>query len=100
MTATAPDDDLVRKLRAAGCVFAQDEATILLEEAGSVSDLERLVSRRVSGEPLEQVLGWAEFCGMRFAVAPGVFVPRQRTAALVDRAAAHATPATLTTKEI
>src|SRR5690625_4169956 len=98
MTATAPDDDLAEKLRAAGCVFAEDEATILLEEAGSAADLERLVTRRVSGEPLEQVLGWAEFCGMRFAVEPGVFVPRQRTAALVDRAAAHAVPETLTTR--
>jgi len=47
--------------------------------------LERMIARRVVGEPLEQVLGWAEFCGMRVAVAPGVFVPRRRTEFLVER---------------
>ena len=48
--------------------------------------LERMLARRVVGEPLEQVLGWAEFCGLRIAVAPGVFVPRRRTEFLVERA--------------
>ena len=51
-----------------------------------------MVSRRVAGEPLEQVLGWAEFCGLRIAVAPGVFVPRRRTEFLVRRAVALARP--------
>ena len=46
--------------------------------------LERMLARRVVGEPLEQVLGWAEFCGLRVAVAPGVFVPRRRTEFLVE----------------
>ena len=48
--------------------------------------LERMLARRVVGEPLEQVLGWAEFCGMRVVVTPGVFVPRRRTGFLVERA--------------
>ena len=39
--------------------------------------------RRAAGEPLEQLLGWAEFCGLRIVVAPGVFVPRRRTELLV-----------------
>ena len=39
------------------------------------------------GEPLEHVLGWAEFAGLRIAVHPGVFVPRRRTEALVEEAA-------------
>jgi release factor glutamine methyltransferase len=77
---------LVERLRAAGCVFAEEEAALLLE-AASGADLEALVVRRVAGEPLELVLGWAEFCGLRVAVAPGVFVPRQRTALLVTTAA-------------
>jgi release factor glutamine methyltransferase len=51
-----------------------------------------MVSRRVAGEPLEQVLGWAEFCGLRIIVAPGVFVPRRRTEFLVRQAAALASP--------
>lgn len=37
--------------------------------------------------PLEHVLGWAEFYGLRIAVDPGVVVPR-RTELLVRRAAA------------
>jgi len=44
-----------------------------------------MVERRVSGVPLEQVLGWAEFCGLRIVVEPGVFVPRRRTALLVEQ---------------
>ena len=78
------------RLRAAGCVYAEDEASLLLDAAdGDVVLLESLVSRRVGGEPLEQVVGWAEFCGLRLAVAPGVFVPRARTA-LVARLAVEA----------
>src|SRR5687768_18010852 len=34
---------------------------------------------RVAGEPLEHLLGWVEFYGLRIEVDPGVFVPRRRT---------------------
>ena len=49
-----------------------------------------MVQRRASGVPLEYVVGWAEFCGLRIRVAPGVFIPRRRTEALA-REAAHRT---------
>jgi release factor glutamine methyltransferase len=49
-----------------------------------------MVDRRAAGLPLEHVLGWAEFCGLRIAVDPGVFVPRRRTELLVSEAAALA----------
>src|SRR5215218_8758217 len=52
---------VVLRLRAAGCVFAEDEARLLLETAATATDLETLVARRVAGEPLEQLLGWAAF---------------------------------------
>src|ERR1700710_1933630 len=55
---------------------------MLQEGAQSPAELEAMVARRVSGEPLEQVLGWAELCGLRLLVEPGVFVPRRRTEAL------------------
>jgi release factor glutamine methyltransferase len=84
-------DRVVARLRAAGCVFAEDEAALLLDAASGAA-LDALVARRVAGEPLEQVLGWAEFCGLRFAVEPGVFVPRQRTRLLVREAVRRATP--------
>jgi len=45
-----------------------------------------MVDRRAAGVPLEHVLGWAEFCGLRIAVDPGVFVPRRRTEFLVRQA--------------
>jgi release factor glutamine methyltransferase len=80
--------DLVARLRAAGCVFAEEEAAILQAEAGDAEELERMTALRVQGMPLEQVVGWAELCGRRIVVTPGVFVPRQRTALLVRRAAA------------
>ena len=88
----APDAAVVARLRAAGCVFAEDEAALLVEAAATAAQLDALVARRVAGEPLEQVLGWAEFCGRRFVVEPGVFVPRRRTELLVREAAALARP--------
>ncbi|MEV0402919.1 putative protein N(5)-glutamine methyltransferase [Actinoallomurus sp. NPDC050550] len=83
---------VVDRLRAAGCVFAEDEARLLIDTARTPDDLAAMVDRRVAGLPLEHVLGWAEFCGLRVAVDPGVFVPRRRTEFLVRRAAALARP--------
>jgi len=83
---------VVASLRAAGCVFAEDEADLLLVATDDPAELASLVSRRAAGEPLEQVLGWAQFCGLRIAVAPGVFVPRRRTEALADAAIARTRP--------
>jgi release factor glutamine methyltransferase len=67
-------------------VFAEDEAALLIEATTDAAELESLVARRVAGEPLEYVLGWAEFAGLRLAVAPGVFVPRRRTELLLREA--------------
>jgi release factor glutamine methyltransferase len=85
-----PRSVVVARLRAAGCVFAEDEARLLIAAAVTPADLASMVERRVAGLPLEQVVGWAEFCGLRIAVEPGVFVPRHRTELLVRRAAALA----------
>lgn len=84
---------IVARLRAAGCVFAEDEARLLVAATVESGGLEALVARRVAGEPLEHVLGWASFAGLRLAVAPGVFVPRRRTEFLVERAIGVARPA-------
>jgi release factor glutamine methyltransferase len=66
-------------------VFAEDEAALIADASASPEELEAMVERRVSGVPLEQVLGWAEFCGLRIVIEPGVFVPRRRTALLVEK---------------
>ena len=78
---------IVARLQMAGCVFAEDESRLLISAAGSPAELAALVDRRAGGLPLEQVLGWAEFCGLRIAVDPGVFVPRRRTEFLARQAA-------------
>lgn len=85
-------DTVIARLRAAGCVFAEDEARLLVESARSPEELESMLARRVAGIPLEQVLGWVEFCGLRLAVAPGVFVPRRRSEFLAETAVAFARP--------
>jgi release factor glutamine methyltransferase len=89
---SVPDARIVTRLRAAGCVFAEDEARLLTASARDRAELEDLVGRRVSGQPLEHVLGWAEFGGLRVRVDPGVFVPRPRTEFLIDQAAALMPP--------
>lgn len=108
---------IVDTLRRAGCVFAEEEAAILLESVGNgagsgegtgsnegaetrpgssrahghfpdadpVVVLENRVARRVAGEPLEQIVGWVDFAGLRLRTLPGAFVPRQRTRMLAER---------------
>lgn len=78
--------DVVARLRAAGCVFAEDEAKLLLEATTTPLELATLVDRRAEGVPLEHVLGWAAFLGLRVAVDAGVFVPRRRTEFLARQA--------------
>ncbi|MGG1516329.1 putative protein N(5)-glutamine methyltransferase [Paenibacillus oryzisoli] len=85
-------NEIVHKLRMAGCVFAEEEAAILLEWAGSSDELAEGVARRADGYPLEHIVGWAAFGGMRIAVEPGVFVPRRRTEFLLRQAAALVRP--------
>jgi release factor glutamine methyltransferase len=84
---------VVAELRAAGCVFAEDEADLLLAAADTPAELADLVARRVAGLPLEHLLGWAAFCGLRVAVDPAVFVPRRRTEFVVQQAVALGGPA-------
>ena len=54
-----------------------------LSDAGT-QWLEAAVGRLEQGEPIQYVLGWAWFCGLRFGVQPGVLIPRPETEWLVD----------------
>jgi release factor glutamine methyltransferase len=83
---------IVTTLRAAGCVFAEDEARLLIAEAAHAAELARMVERRAAGSPLEHVLGWVDFCDRRIDVDAGVFVPRRRSELLVRQGAALARP--------
>ncbi|MFI1988411.1 putative protein N(5)-glutamine methyltransferase [Actinoplanes sp. NPDC020271] len=84
------EDEAIRRLRAAGCVFAEDEAAVLTGVAAGGPELAALVERRCAGEPLEQVVGFADFGGVRVRLRPGVFVPRLRSELLVEVAVEEA----------
>ncbi|QTX06231.1 putative protein N(5)-glutamine methyltransferase [Agromyces archimandritae] len=75
-------------MRAAGSVFAEEEARLLIAEAADAGALERMAVRRIAGDPLEQILGWAEFAGLRILLEPGVFVPRRRSEWIAELAIA------------
>ncbi|MFD1366707.1 putative protein N(5)-glutamine methyltransferase [Actinoplanes sichuanensis] len=85
-------EQAISRLRAAGCVFAEDEADVLIEAAAAGPSLAGMVERRASGEPLEQVVGYADFAGVRVRLRPGVFVPRVRSELLVRLAATEIRP--------
>ncbi|PYI57152.1 putative protein N(5)-glutamine methyltransferase [Paenibacillus flagellatus] len=93
--ANDPHASVVTILRAAGCVFAEEEARLLVAAARSPDELAAMADRRAAGFPLEHVIGWAEFCGLRIAVDPGVFVPRRRSEFLARQAIALARPGTV-----
>ena len=76
-------EQAVVALRAAGCVFAEEEAAVLGQVAADGTELAAMVRRRTTGEPLEQIVGYADFCGVRVRLRPGVFVPRVRSGLLV-----------------
>ncbi len=46
--------------------------------------LRPLVKRRAGREPLQYILGFTEFCGMRLKVTPATLIPRQETEELVE----------------
>jgi len=69
-------------------VYAEDEARLIIDTARTPIELADMLTRRAAGQPLEHVVVWAEFCGLRITVQPPVFVPRRRTELLVHEAAA------------
>lgn len=56
--------------------------------AEAAERLTRLLARRRRREPLQHLLGWEEFCGLRLRVTPQVLIPRQETEFLVEWALA------------
>ena len=73
-------------------MFAEEEAELIAAAAHTRREFFRLVDLRVGGVPLEHMLGWACFRGLRLVVEPGVFVPRPRTEFLAERALALTRP--------
>lgn len=73
-------------LRESGSVFAEEEGQLLLEAFDSPIELAHSVEQRISGVPLQLILGWAEFYELRVGIESGVFIPRLRSEFLVDQA--------------
>lgn len=57
--------------------------------AAQAAQFAQLISRRATGEPLQHILGEANFYGLALAVGPGVFIPRPETEMLAECALAH-----------
>jgi release factor glutamine methyltransferase len=68
-------------------VAAEEEADELLAVAAGNGNVEMLVERRSSGEPLAWITGSTTFCGLRLSVDQGVYVPRWQSEALARCAA-------------
>ncbi len=69
---------MAARLREAGIESPEAEARWIAQAAGE-RDVEELVRRRLSGEPLQYVLGTAAFRRLELRVGPGVFIPRPET---------------------
>jgi release factor glutamine methyltransferase len=64
--------------------FGLSMADILCGKLGELSaddqaELESIMQRLDKGEPVQYIIGVADFCGRQFHVAPGVLIPRPET---------------------
>jgi release factor glutamine methyltransferase len=89
---TDPVSSVARRLAAAGCVAATDEAAAMVRAATDPGHLDAMIRRREAGEPLAWITGTTWFCGRPLVVDQGVFVPRPQTEELARRAAAVLPP--------
>ncbi len=64
-------------------IFAEQEADVSAQQQ---ADLDELLERRFSREPLAYILGQREFYGISVMVTPAVLIPRPETEGLVEHA--------------
>ena len=75
-------------------VSGMDAAEQIMESEGfatrrAVSELDALLARRISGEPIQYVLGAWSFCGLDLMVDPRVLIPRPETEVVAQVAIAE-----------
>jgi len=51
-----------------------------------LDSLERILNRRLRHEPLQYILGYEEFLGLKILVGPGVLIPRPETEFMAEQA--------------
>lgn len=59
-------------------------------DAETENRVRQLIKRRTSGEPLQYIIGTAEFMGLEFEVNPYTLIPRQDTETLVEKVIEYA----------
>lgn len=83
---------IVGRFRAAGFPTPEEEAADLVGAAGSPDELEAMVVRRLTGEPVQWILGRTEFLGLTLGIDTGVYVPRWQTGPVAAHALTHLPP--------
>lgn len=63
--------------------------------ADDQAELEKIMQRLEKGEPVQYIIGVADFAGRQFQVAPGVLIPRPETAELCEWVVSEANNASL-----
>lgn len=90
----SPGHDAARMLAAALGTEPLRLPLVLDVRQEQVDDYEQMIRRRVNREPLQHILGYADFYGLRLLVGDGVFVPRSESELLVDWVARDAASGT------
>ena len=68
------------------------ELLVNSDETVRIDGLEEQIAALAAGRPLQYVLGYTEFCGLRIGVREGVLIPRPETEELVMRIVRQAPP--------
>ena len=68
--------------------FLKDDVTLTAEQQ---TLLDNAIERLKKQEPVQYILGYSDFCGLRFKVTPATLIPRPETSELVEWIANEAT---------
>ena len=67
--------------------FLKDDVTLT---AGQEALLDNAITRLQKQEPIQYILGYSDFCGLKFKVTPATLIPRPETSELVEWIASEA----------
>ena len=61
--------------------YLKDDITLTAEQQ---TQLDNAIERLKKQEPIQYILGYSDFCGLRFKVTPATLIPRPETSELVE----------------